>query len=386
MELMARGRFFSGSLVSAAAVPTSSMPAKAKMAIWKPRTKPNMPCGNMPPSFHMLARLASAPFGDVKWVAIMTDAGDDQGHDGDHLDDGEPELRFTEGLHGGEVQEDQDHGREQRRDPQGRAGSELVHVAGNGDDVRHPGDHPEEPVGPAGEEAGPRAQEVAGEVAEGLVVQVGEQDLAHGPHHEEQHEADDHVDEDDGRAGERDGLAGAHEQAGADRAADGEQLDVAVAEGAGEVRLAVPGVTVGGGGSSSLGNVRFCSGRSGRGGAFRHEASSLSQAVAGGGSAVRAARIRQSVTEVTVLAGRSRLGPVFRGPCCRSGPRMWSGWSVGCRRAPGGTRLPEGAGRPGILRGLWGGCDVGTAARCGRWHRFSVDRPPAGRLDSCRPS
>ncbi len=25
----------------------------------------------MPPSFHMLARLATAPLGDVKWVAIM---------------------------------------------------------------------------------------------------------------------------------------------------------------------------------------------------------------------------------------------------------------------------------------------------------------------------
>ncbi|MCY1232817.1 hypothetical protein D9M72_453320 [compost metagenome] len=72
MELMARGRFFSGSLVSAAAVPTSSMPAKAKMAIWKPRMKPNMPCGNMPPSFQMLARLATAPLGEVKCVAIMT--------------------------------------------------------------------------------------------------------------------------------------------------------------------------------------------------------------------------------------------------------------------------------------------------------------------------
>ena len=84
---------------------------------------------------------------------------------------------------------------------------------------------------------GPGAQEVAGEVAEGLVVQVGEQDLAHGPHDEEQHEADDHVDEDDGRAGQRDGLAGAHEQSGADRAADGQQLDVAVAQGAGEVRF-----------------------------------------------------------------------------------------------------------------------------------------------------
>ena len=72
MELMARGMFFSGSLVSAAAVPTSSMPPKAKMAIWKPRTKPSAPCGNIPPSFQMLDRLATAPSGEVKCVPIMT--------------------------------------------------------------------------------------------------------------------------------------------------------------------------------------------------------------------------------------------------------------------------------------------------------------------------
>ena len=94
MELMARGRFFSGSLVSAAAVPTSSMPAKAKMAIWKPRMKPNMPCGNMPPSFHMLARLATAPLGEVKFVAIMNDAGADQRQDGHHLDDARTRIRL----------------------------------------------------------------------------------------------------------------------------------------------------------------------------------------------------------------------------------------------------------------------------------------------------
>ena len=314
MELMARGRFFSGSLVSAAAVPTSSMPAKAKMAIWKPRTKPNMPCGNMPPSFHMLARLATAPFGEVKLVAIMTDAGGDQGDDGDHLDDGEPELRFTEGLDGGEVQQDQHHGREQCRDPQGRAGGELVHVAGDGDDVRHAGDHPEEPVGPAGEEAGPRAQEVAGEVAEGLVVQVGEQDLAHGAHDEEQHEADDHVHEDDGRAGEGDGLAGAHEQAGADGAADGEELDVAVAQPTGEMRF-----------PALAGFSRFCGRLNGNpGGAFRHQVFFL---VTGAGTCgnlpCRPRRSAENVTELTVgMVSRLRA-------------------AAGCRAAASNARAAE---------------------------------------------
>ena len=260
MELMARGRFFSGFLVSAAAVPTSSMPAKAKMAIWKPRTKPNMPCGNMPPSFHMLARLATAPLGEVKCRGDHDDAGADEGEDGHHLDDGEPEFGFAERLDAGEVQHNQHHRGDQGRDPQRCAGRELVDVPGDRDDVGHAGHHPEEPVGPARKEARPGAQEVAGEVAEGLVVQVGEQDLAHGPHDEEQHEADDHVDENDGRAGQGDGLAGAHEQSGADRAADGQQLDVAVAQGAGEVRFLA--VAAGGG--------LWCGIRDSRGGAFRH--------------------------------------------------------------------------------------------------------------------
>ena len=116
----------------------------------------------------------------------------------------------------------------------------------------------------------------------------------------------------------------------------------------------------------------------------------------GGGSAVRAARIRQGVTEVTVLAGRSRLGPVFRGRCYRSGPRTWPGRSVGCRRAPGGTGLPEGAGTgpgPASFAGPRGKCDAGTPARLrGAGTAFPrIARPRAGSTTvdhlslSCRP-
>ncbi|MBM7769742.1 hypothetical protein JOE62_003155 [Glutamicibacter nicotianae] len=69
----------------------------------------------------------------------------------------------------------------------------------------------------------------AREVYPGNEVQSDEQ-LAHGAHDEEEHEADDHVDEDDRRAGDRNGLAGAHEQAHADRAANGDQLEVSIGE------------------------------------------------------------------------------------------------------------------------------------------------------------
>ncbi len=72
MARIARGRVFSGSRASAAVVPTSSMPTKAKTAIWKPATKPMKPVGNMPPSFHRLENFASAPFGATKPRRTMT--------------------------------------------------------------------------------------------------------------------------------------------------------------------------------------------------------------------------------------------------------------------------------------------------------------------------
>ena len=71
MELIARGSDFSGSLVSAAVVPTSSIPTKAKTAIWNPAKKPLKPFGNQPPSFHKCVNDASTPVGDWKCIITM---------------------------------------------------------------------------------------------------------------------------------------------------------------------------------------------------------------------------------------------------------------------------------------------------------------------------
>ncbi|MNN13195.1 hypothetical protein D3C81_1262190 [compost metagenome] len=71
IELIARGRVRSGFFASAAVVPTSSIPTKANTAIWKPAKKPIRPCGNMPSSFHRLARLAVRPAGDSKPTRTM---------------------------------------------------------------------------------------------------------------------------------------------------------------------------------------------------------------------------------------------------------------------------------------------------------------------------
>ena len=70
MELMALGRFFSGSLASAAVVPTSSMPTKANTAIWKPATKPMNSFGKNPPWLHRFVKVAG-PASELKPLKIM---------------------------------------------------------------------------------------------------------------------------------------------------------------------------------------------------------------------------------------------------------------------------------------------------------------------------
>src|SRR5690348_10021391 len=66
IELIALGRLRCGLAVSAAVVPTSSMPTKANTAIWKPAKKPLIPFGKKPSSFHRLATEAWCPVGEVK--------------------------------------------------------------------------------------------------------------------------------------------------------------------------------------------------------------------------------------------------------------------------------------------------------------------------------
>src|SRR4029453_3794388 len=101
---------------------------------------------------------------------------------------------------------------------------------GDRDDVSDAGNDPAEPVGPAREEPGPGTQQVRCKVAEGFIVQVAQEQLAHGGNDEEEHEADDHVHENDGGTSCRNGLSRAHEQARANCTAYRDQLDVAVTE------------------------------------------------------------------------------------------------------------------------------------------------------------
>ena len=57
-----------------------------------------------------------------------------------------------------------------------------------------------------------------------------QQQLAHGPHDEEEHRADHEIGNHDARARGVDGLSGPHEQAGSDGATQGDELDVSVSQ------------------------------------------------------------------------------------------------------------------------------------------------------------
>ena len=101
-----------------------------------------------------------------------------------------------------------------------------MHVAGDCDDVRNTGDNPEEPVRPTDKEPGAKTKNVGNEVGEGLVLGVRKQNLTHGAQHEVDDATDNCVDEDDGGAGQRNSLCRAEEEAGADSAANSDELDM----------------------------------------------------------------------------------------------------------------------------------------------------------------
>lgn len=164
------------------------------------------------------------------------DSDDDQHEYGDDLDEREPEFRLSERPHRNQIEpEDEDHG-DRHRDPAGQLGPPESRIRLDAHDVGGCDGEEAQPVGPPDEESRPVPEIVGGEVLEGAVPEIGEQQLSHRPHHDEQHHSDDDVDQEDGRSGRMDPDAGTEEETGADRAADRDELDVAVAEAALELR------------------------------------------------------------------------------------------------------------------------------------------------------
>ena len=178
----------------------------------------------------------SSPWAEVARVEQHHgETGEDQRHDGHDLDEREPEFQLAEHAHRQQVRAVEDDQRDQRRQPLRHLRKPVAHIDADGGQLRHGDDHPHEPVRPAGDEACERSAELlrVGRKRAGH-RSIGEQ-LPQRAHDEEDRHAAERVGEQQPRAGIVDRLGGAEEQAHADRAADGDELDVAVAQVAREV-------------------------------------------------------------------------------------------------------------------------------------------------------
>jgi hypothetical protein len=127
-----------------------------------------------------------------------------------------------------------------------------VHVERHGGDVSHDGDRPVQEEEPAGDERALLAQELAGVGHERARGGAAHRQLAEGADHQKREDAAHRIGEGQSGAALSQTATRTQEQAGADRTADGDHLDVSVFQ-----SLVVPGISrVGRGGHLGLILVR----------------------------------------------------------------------------------------------------------------------------------
>ncbi|MNC17746.1 hypothetical protein D3C75_656360 [compost metagenome] len=152
----------------------------------------------------------------------------DHADDGHHLDQGEPELHLAVDLHLGQVDQVDHHEEDRRRGPGGEAGPPVLHVDTHRCQLGHADQYIHHPVVPARDEAGELAPVLVGEVAEAAGHRLFHHHFAELAHDQEGHQAGNGVAQQDGRAGQLDGLGDAQEQPGTDGPAQRDQLDMAI--------------------------------------------------------------------------------------------------------------------------------------------------------------
>ncbi len=155
-------------------------------------------------------------------------AAEDHRQHRDDLDDGEPEFEFAELVHAHQVQRgdgDQEH---DRRHPFRNVREPVVHERADHGKLHHGDQHIVEPVVPAGDEARALRPVARRIVAERARARILHRHFAQRAHDHENREAADQIGEQDGRSGEAYRFARSIEQAGADGASQGDQLDMAV--------------------------------------------------------------------------------------------------------------------------------------------------------------
>ena len=150
--------------------------------------------------------------------------------DGDDLDQGEPELEFTEGFHRDQV--DRAHADQggEGPGPARHIGKPDPHVHRHRGDFRHAGHQPQEPVVPAGQKSRQRAQVILCITAERAGDGVVHRHFAQGAHDHQNRQTADDVGQHDGRTGHLNGLGRTEEQSDTDTGAKGHQTNMSFAQ------------------------------------------------------------------------------------------------------------------------------------------------------------
>ena len=157
-------------------------------------------------------------------------AHDQEDHDRGDLEDRGPELELAEGPRRHQVDDQDDDQGDQHRDPGVESGEPVLHVESDRGQLGDAGEHPVEPVQPAGDVRGKLAVELAhvgNERTRGGAVQ---HQLSERSHQEVGDHADEGVAEQQRRSRAVQPGGGAQEETRSDGATDGDHLDVSAPE------------------------------------------------------------------------------------------------------------------------------------------------------------
>ena len=183
---------------------------------------------------------ARGVIGDVRLRDDRPDGDSHEDEDCRDLNHREPEFGLTKGLHAQHVQDEHEGQCDEGDHPlwDGLEHCPVVHVERYSGDVSHDGDGPVQEEEPAGDERALLAQELAGVGHEGARGGATHRQLAESADHQECKDATHCVGEGERGAALGQTAAGTQEQAGANRAADGDHLDMSVFQ-----SLVIPGVS-----------------------------------------------------------------------------------------------------------------------------------------------
>ncbi len=155
-------------------------------------------------------------------------AENDHRHNGNHFDNGKPELHLTEHFYVGQVNGVDNNEEGRRRRPGGDLGIPELDVFPDGGQFSHGNQDVQHPVVPAGGEAREAAPVFIGEVAEGACDRLLNDHFTKLAHDQKRNETRNRVTQNNARTGRLDNRCTAQKQASTNSTAQGDELNMAV--------------------------------------------------------------------------------------------------------------------------------------------------------------